>query len=97
MMRMRTTSWLVMAVVILAVVWADRVPARATTPEQSPVLDRFLALDPSVPTQYRALRHFDAKNDRFNSVAWMDVWTETDERGGVPRQLRHARRQRPSD
>jgi len=81
MMRMRTTSWLVMAVVTLAVVWADRVPARATTPEQAPVLDRFLALDPSVPTQYRALRHFDAKNDRFNSVAWMDVWTETDERG----------------
>ena len=48
----------------------------------SPVLERFLSLtDPSV-VEYRALRHLEAQNDRFNSSAWMDVWTEADRGGG---------------
>ena len=50
-------------------------------PTASPVLDKFLALDHVPPSQYRALRHFDASSRRMKSVAWMDVWTETDERG----------------
>jgi hypothetical protein len=51
-------------------------------PGRSPVLQRFLAkADPS-PITYRALRHLDAHNDHFDSTAWMDVWTEADERDG---------------
>jgi hypothetical protein len=54
-------------------------PAGSSAP--SPVLDRFLSLiDPTV-VEYGALRHLEAQNDRFNSSAWMDVWTETDREG----------------
>jgi hypothetical protein len=41
-----------------------------------PVLQRFLALDDPAPTEYRALRHLDARNDHFESSASMDVWTD---------------------
>jgi len=47
------------------------------------VLQRFLSLDSSPrATAYRALRHLDARNDRLDKTAWMDVWTETDRDGG---------------
>lgn len=48
---------------------------------QSPVLERFLALDDPNPTQVRALRHLEAQNDKFGMHAWMDVWTEIDRSG----------------
>lgn len=45
------------------------------------LLDRFLALERTPLTQYRALRRFEARNQKFNSTAWMDVWTEADSGG----------------
>ncbi len=45
------------------------------------VLQRFLALDDPTPTQLRALRHLEARNDKFEKSAWMDVWTEGDSSG----------------
>jgi len=45
------------------------------------VLQRFLAIDDPSPASYRALRHLDAENDRFESSAWMDAWTEADASG----------------
>jgi len=42
------------------------------------VLQRFLALHDPAPSDYRALRHLDARNDHFESSAWMDVWTDAD-------------------
>src|SRR5438045_4113571 len=45
------------------------------------ILQRFLALDDPTPTQFRALRHLDARNDKFEKSAWMDVWTEGDANG----------------
>ena len=45
------------------------------------VLTRFLALDDAAPAQSRALRRLDATSPRFNSTAWMDVWTESDATG----------------
>jgi hypothetical protein len=43
----------------------------------SPLVERFLSFaDPPI-VEYRAFRHLEAQNDRFNSSAWMDVWTET--------------------
>jgi len=58
-------------------------PTRAAGPAtESPViLQRFLALDDPTPTQYRALRHLEARNDKFEKSAWMDVWTEGDASG----------------
>jgi hypothetical protein len=46
------------------------------------ILQRFLSLDSPRPASYRALRRLDARNDRMNKTAWMDVWTEADSEGG---------------
>jgi len=53
-------------------------PATAGSP---PVLERFLALDDPIPSQVRALRHLEARNDKFDMHASMDVWTELDAAG----------------
>lgn len=54
----------------------------AGAPNGSPaILQRFLALDDPTPTQFRALRHLEARNDKFEKSAWMDVWTEADSSG----------------
>ena len=58
-------------------------PVRASAPE-SPhpaILQRFLALDDPTPSQVRALRHLEARNERFDKSAWMDVWTQGDASG----------------
>ncbi len=39
------------------------------------ILQRFLALDDPSPTEFRALRHLEAENDKFGMRASMDVWT----------------------
>jgi len=54
-------------------------PNDTTTP---PILQRFLSLDSARVTAYRALRHLDARNERMDKTAWMDVWTEADREGG---------------
>ncbi len=60
--------------------------ANAAGPEPStagspPILLRFLALDDPTPRQVRALRHLEARNDKFDMSARMDVWTEIDASG----------------
>jgi hypothetical protein len=57
---------------------AGPTPATAVHP---PILLRFLALDDPTPRQARALRHLEARNDKFDMRAWMDVWTEIDASG----------------
>jgi hypothetical protein len=82
MSRGLSRSLLLVPMAALAVghVQASRpVPAQTQT---SPVLQRFLAMDDPSPTEYRALRHLDARSDGLNSSAWMDVWTESDAAGG---------------
>ena len=54
------------------------VTLQATAPQESPVLDRFLARSDPPPTEYRALRRMDARNAHFGASAWMDVWTEAE-------------------
>ncbi len=58
-------------------------PVHAAGPASSSaaVLQRFLSLDDPAPRQYRALRHLEARNDKFEKSAWMDVWTEADASG----------------
>ena len=60
---------------------AAHVGAAAPTGASPDVLQRFLALDDPTPTQFRALRHLDARNEKFDKSAWMDVWTEADASG----------------
>jgi hypothetical protein len=57
------------------------VSAAGTANSSAIILQRFLALDDPTPTQYRALRHLEASNDKFEKSAWMDVWTEGDASG----------------
>jgi hypothetical protein len=54
-------------------------PADRSAP--SPLLERFLSFIEPAVVEYRAFRHLEAQNDRFNSSAWMDVWTETNRDG----------------
>lgn len=42
---------------------------------------RFLGAEVEPLTQYRAMRKMHARSERFNQEAWMEAWTELDERG----------------
>ncbi len=45
--------------------------AAATT-----ALQRFLERSEAPLLRYRAFRHLEARNERFNAVGWLDAWTE---------------------
>lgn len=45
------------------------------------LLQRFFAIEDTAPHQYRALRHFVARNEKLDKSAWMDVWTDADGSG----------------
>jgi hypothetical protein len=57
--------------------------AALTSPDEAapPVLQRFFSTDDGGVVQYRALRRLDARNDHFDSGAWMEVWTDADQSG----------------
>lgn len=43
--------------------------------------DRFLAVREQPLTQYRAYRRMHARSEHFGQEAWLEAWTELDERG----------------
>jgi len=53
----------------------------AASAAKDEAVQRFLSLPDPTPTQVRALRHLEAHNEKFESAAWMDVWTESDRHG----------------
>jgi hypothetical protein len=61
--------------------WLAATASAAGPADAAPILERFLALGDPTPSQYRALRHLEARNDKFEKSAWMDVWTEGDASG----------------
>ncbi len=66
----------------IVLVWALAAGSVGSTAEVRPsILDRFLSVPDPAPRQVRALRHLEARNDRFEASAWMDVWTESDRAG----------------
>jgi hypothetical protein len=65
----------------VAALLAAHVGAAGPTGASPVILQRFLALDDPSPTQFRSLRHLEARNDKFEKSAWMDVWTEADAAG----------------
>jgi hypothetical protein len=69
-----------LAASVAALLAAHAGAAGKSTPAPA-ILQRFLALDDPTPTQLRALRHLEARNDKFEKSAWMDVWTEADTNG----------------
>src|SRR5262249_28055507 len=77
----RGLSRSLLAFLIVAPLLANAANPPAADPARVTILQRFLALDDPVPTQCRALRHLEARNDKFDMRAWMDVWTEIDASG----------------
>src|ERR1700759_2002416 len=78
MTRGLSRSLLATSVVALLVAHA----AAAGRDSAAPALpQRFLSLDDPTPTQFRSLRHREARNEKFEKSAWMDVWTEADASG----------------
>ena len=78
MTRGLSRSLLAISVAALLVAHAG---AAGPTNASPAILQRFLALDDPTPTQFRALRHLEARNEKFEKNAWMDVWTEADAAG----------------
>jgi hypothetical protein len=78
----RLCRWFLVVPCIFVIVAQPAATPRdeAATP-RSAVLQRFLALPDPAPEQVRALRHLEARNEHFDSTAWMDVWTELDRHG----------------
>jgi len=78
MSRGLSRSLLVVSVAALLIA-----PTRAAGPSNGApaILQRFLSLGDPTPSQFRALRHLEARNDKFEKSAWMDVWTEGDASG----------------
>lgn len=70
------TMWLVALASVLALC-----PAFVNGRTESPAANRFLAQLDEPLTQYRAFRRMHARSERFDQEAWLDVWTELDERG----------------
>jgi hypothetical protein len=66
---------LLIAVSLCGTMHAQQPPASAA--------QRFLARGETPPVAYRALRHLEAHNSKFGASAWMDVWTEFDEKRGL--------------
>src|SRR4051812_42388269 len=66
------------ALSVVALLAAD---VGAAGPTGASLLQRFLAVDDPTPAQFRALRHLEARNEKFDKSAWMDVWTEGDASG----------------
>jgi hypothetical protein len=71
----------VVLVAAVMVAHAAAAPSRDAAASAPPILQRFLALGDPSPASYRALRHLEARNEKFNMSAWMDVWTEIDVSG----------------
>ena len=78
--------WLICSA-LAAVVAMTSVSGRASAGKpisdaaQHPVLQRFFATPQHVPQQVIAIRRLEARNDHFDTDAWMDVRTEADATG----------------
>jgi hypothetical protein len=78
----RGLSFSAVIAALLALLFTPAGASTASDTSSSPsVLERFLALGDPTPSQFRALRHLEARNDKFEKSAWMDVWTEGDRSG----------------
>jgi len=68
-------------IVALLVAVLTAYPSARTAELPGAILERFLSVPDPTPHQVRALRHLEARNDHFDTSAWMDVWTDVDRNG----------------
>jgi hypothetical protein len=71
----KLSQWVVGATLLLAVG-----AGAAAMPVERPA-DPFLAVREQPLTQYRAYRRMHARSEHFGQEAWLEAWTELDERG----------------
>jgi hypothetical protein len=81
MVRGLSRSLLVVPVAALAVLQTTAAASGDANAPAPAILQRFLALSDDAPVSYRALRHLEARNEKYDMSAWMDVWTEADASG----------------
>lgn len=72
----KLSQWVVAAILLLGAAGAGAAaaPAERTT-------ERFLSASEQPLTQYRAYRRMHARSEHFGQEAWLEAWTELDERG----------------
>lgn len=81
MVRGLSRMLLVVPFAALAVAHATAAASRDGNADAPPILQRFLSLGDPSPVSYRALRHLEARSEKFDMSAWMDVWTDVDATG----------------
>jgi len=68
MVRGLSRRLLVVPIAALVVAHATAAATRDGNADGPPILQRFLSLDDQSPASYRALRHFEARNEKFEPV-----------------------------
>src|SRR2546423_8809495 len=81
MKRGLSRSLLIVPVVGLLIAHATAAGRADASTASPPILQRFLSVSDPSPRSYRALRHLEAGNEKFDMRAWMDVWTDIDMSG----------------
>lgn len=74
-------SFAALAVPAIVALGAHAGAVAGRTDASAAAVQRFLAFEDPGPTAYRALRHLETRNDKFEKDASMDVWTEGDRSG----------------
>ena len=77
------TRSLIGSAALTAVAIGQPVRDRAGKPPATPCSSDFSRLTDESAVPYRALRRLDAQCEGLGKSAWMDVWTELDDRGGL--------------
>jgi hypothetical protein len=81
--RVLTVRWIAALVFAVISSWTiallARSPQSSTPPE---IVQRFLTRDETRVTSFRAIRHLEARNDRYKKHGWMDVVTTLDPEHG---------------
>ena len=80
-MRAITLALGLLAVALVAVA-SGQVPGASVEPPHQTLRSKFLDRQTEPLTQFRAVRHLEATNQRFKKHGWMDVRTELSSAGG---------------
>src|SRR6476469_437218 len=76
----RTISQWALGFKVLLTLGAGAAPA-ARTSATGPAVERFLTARDEPLTGYRAYRRMHGRNEHFGQEAWLEAWTELDQRG----------------
>src|SRR6266850_6278575 len=81
MLRGLCRSLLMPSVAALLIVNASASGPTKPSAAGVPIVQRYLSSPDPDPTEFRVMRHVDARSERFGQSAWMDVGTQADRAG----------------